>query len=426
MSMTAELIRSFATRTLSGLLLCFLAALPVAAAEKDRCEGTKKERRQKMALRDVTKAQLLEMQGPYASESIADRKHLADTVVRRLEREYENHMKTGAEFVYDILVLSGGGAKGAFGAGFMEGWGTLPPGPNARPDFDMVTGVSTGALISPYAFVGTDEAYTSVAQFFANPEENWVKKRGAFYFKKGHVSLFNNCHLQDMIRGAVNEQLVRSIAEETEDDRLLLIGTVNLDMGVGRVFDLGRESRLALEGGSFDRIHSILLASSAIPGVFPPIEIDGMFYADGGAASNLFVAGFARSNGPGARFVAKHPEAPLPKVRVWVLINGWLQPEPKVVQPRWLSISGQSLGILTGTTQLFALQLINTMAREARVERGWDAEFRLVAIPDDAFRDAPDEMFDQDYMIGLEELGRTMGADPSSWTREIPSAFWED
>jgi hypothetical protein len=150
-----------------------------------------------------------------------------------------------------------------------------------------------------------------------------------------------------------------------------------------------------------------------------------MLYADGGAASNLIVAGLARSNGPGARFVAKHPEAPLPKIRVWVLINGWLQPEPKVVQPRWLSVSGQSLGILTGTTQLFALQLINAMAREARVERGWDAEFRLVAIPDDAFRDAPDEMFDQGYMIGLEELGRTMGADPSSWTGEIPSAFWE-
>ena len=64
-----------------------------------------------MALRDVTKAQLLEMQGPYASESIGDRKHLADTVLRRLEREYENHVKTGTEFVYDILVLSGGGAK---------------------------------------------------------------------------------------------------------------------------------------------------------------------------------------------------------------------------------------------------------------------------------------------------------------------------
>ncbi len=150
-----------------------------------------------------------------------------------------------------------------------------------------------------------------------------------------------------------------------------------------------------------------------------------MLYADGGAASNLIVAGLASSSGPAAKFVAKHPEAPPLKVRVWVLINGWLQPEPKVVQPRWLSVSGQSLGILTATTQLFALHLIKAMVNEASVELGWDTEFRLVAIPDDAYRDAPDEMFDQDYMIGLEELGRTMGADPSSWTAEIPSAFWE-
>ncbi len=109
--MTPKWIRPFATRTLSALLICVLASLPVAAAEKERCEGTKKERRQKMALRDVSKAQLLEMQGPYATESIADRKHLSDTVSRRLEREYENHLKTGAEFVFDVLVLSGGGAR---------------------------------------------------------------------------------------------------------------------------------------------------------------------------------------------------------------------------------------------------------------------------------------------------------------------------
>ena len=151
-----------------------------------------------------------------------------------------------------------------------------------------------------------------------------------------------------------------------------------------------------------------------------------MLYADGGASSNLFLAGFERSGGPIARFLAENPDAPAPKVRIWVLVNGWLQPEPKVVQPRWVAVSAQSLDILTSTTQLFALQLINAMAHEARVERGWDAEFRLVAIPDDAFREASDEMFDKGYMIGLEELGRAMGADPSSWTGEIPSAFWED
>ncbi len=107
MNMTHEWIRTFATRTLSGLLICVLASLPVAAEEKDQCEGTKKQRRQKMALRDLTKAQLLEMQGPYASESIADREHLSDTVLRRLEREYENHLKTGADSTFSFCRAVG-------------------------------------------------------------------------------------------------------------------------------------------------------------------------------------------------------------------------------------------------------------------------------------------------------------------------------
>jgi len=419
-------MRRFAAGMLSGWLLLVIAVLPAAAKEKDRCEGTKRQRRQKMALRELTDEQLREMQADYAAESQADRRHLADTVLPRLERKYRDSRDSGAEFVYDILVISGGGAKGAFGAGFMEGWGAVPPGPDARPEFDMVTGVSTGTLIAPFAFVGTDEAYTSVVEFYANPEKNWVKKRGVFFFKKGHASLFNNCHLQDTIRGAVREPLVRALAEAAGEDRLLLIGTANLDMGVGRVFDLGRESRRALDDGSFDRTHSILLASSAIPGVFPPIEIDGLLYADGGASSNIFLAGLPRDNGPVARFIAMHPEAPAPNLRIWVLVNGWLQPEPKVVQPRWLSVSGQSLGVLTSTAQLFALQLVSTLAYEARVELGMDAEFRLVAIPDDALREQPEEMFDRAYMIELEEFGRTLGADPSSWTARIPSAFWEE
>ena len=410
---------------LLGMILILGTAVPGANAnEKDRCEGTKKQRRQKMELRQIGDEQFAATLDDYRRETRTDRQRIADTVLRRLERKYKNHLDTGSPFIYDILVLSGGGAKGAFGAGFMQGWGTIPPGPNARPQFDMVTGVSTGALISPFAIIGTDEAYTSVAEFYANPEKNWIRKRGDFYFKEGHVSLFNNCHLQDMIRDAVTEPLVRLLADAAEVDRLLLIGTVNLDAGGGRVFDLGHEARLALESEAFDRIHSILLASSAVPGIFPPMEIDGMLYADGGAASNLFLAGFSRNNGPIARFSARHPDAPTPKVRVWVLVNGWLQPVPAVTQPRWVPVAGAALDILMSTTQLFALELIRTLVYEARVERGLDAEFHLTAIPAEIPRNEALEMFDKGAMVEMEELGRARGADPSSWKKEIPSAFW--
>jgi hypothetical protein len=149
-----------------------------------------------------------------------------------------------------------------------------------------------------------------------------------------------------------------------------------------------------------------------------------MLYADGGAASNLFLAGFSRTNGPIARFAARHPDAPTPKVRVWILVNGWLQPEPAVTQPRWVPIAGNALDIMMSTTQLFALELIRTLVYEARVERGLDAEFHLTAIPAEIPRSEALEMFDKKAMVEMEELGRERGSDPSSWTDEIPSAFW--
>jgi hypothetical protein len=87
-------------------------------------------------------------------------------------------------------------------------------------------------------------------------------------------------------------------------------------------------------------------------------------------------------------------------------------------------VSESALGVLMSTSELFALELINTLVYEARVERGIEAEFRLTSIPSDAVTNKTDEMFDQDYMVELENLGRTLGADPTSWTSEIPSPFW--
>jgi len=411
--------------------LCFVLMLPlgsgVVEAKKgkadSKCEGTKKQRKQKMEKRDITDEQLAEMIAQYKQAVADEREQMKETMARRLGREYEKHQATGDPFVVDFLIISGGGAKGAFGAGFLEGWGTATSGSMARPEFDVVTGVSTGALIAPFAFIGTDEAYTSVVDFYANPEENWVKKRGMIKFLPHHVSMFNDCGLQDMIRATVDESVVQGLADAAAEDRLLLIGTTNLDAGMGRVFNLGREAQDALQGATYDRIHSILLASSAIPGVFPPIEMDGMYYADGGATSNLFLVAFPQEDGPAARFIERYPGAPLPKVRIWIIVNQQLLSKPAVTEPRWLSISGRALGTLTSTGQLFALDLIKTMVQQANDERGIEAELHYVAIPADAPEPATEAMFDKEYMLELEKLGRRMGADPSSWSDEIPSAY---
>ena len=113
----------------------------------------------------------------------------------------------------------------------------------------------------------------------------------------------------------------------------------------------------------------------------------------------------------------------MPKARVWIVVNQQLKPRHAVTQPRWISVSTRALDTLTSTTQLFALAIIRDMVHEARVEHGMDAELFLISIPDDAPENTTENMFDQNYMLQLEELGRQMGADPSSWTDVVPSAY---
>ena len=407
--------------------LCSALLFPLGSvaveAKKDRCEGTKKQRKQKLEKREITDEQLEEMIAQYGQRLVADYERMSQVVLRRLEREYEEHEKSGAPFVYDILVISGGGAKGAFGSGFLEGWGTITSASHARPEFDMVTGVSTGALIAPFAFIGTDEAYANIVEFYANPDPDWVRKRKGISYLPSRVSLTNTCHLHDTIRENVDRSITEAVAEGAAEDRLILIGVSNLDVGAGQIFDLGREAQEALSSGQLDRIHSILLASTAIPGAFPPIEMDGMYYADGGATSNLFIANFPGPDGPVARFKARHPEAPRLKFRVWAVVNQQLKPKHVVTSPRWLKISGRALSTLTSASQLFALSWLKDMARQATVERGLDTEFYFVSIPDGAPEQETKEMFDQEHMRALQELGREMGADPSSWQTEIPDAY---
>jgi len=404
-----------------GLAIALAAGVTGAATDPiGKCQGTKQQRKQKIPPRDLTKDRLEALINEYERVVAGEVEEMKSTALRRLDRVYEQSEASGTPFVVDVLVISGGGAKGAFGAGFLEGWGTIDEGPFQRPEFDVVTGVSTGALIAPFAFIGTDKAFATAAGFYANPEPNWVKKRGLIDIWPHHISLFNNCHLQDAIRNGLDPALVAAIADAAAQDRLLLIGTTNLDVGAGRIFDLTRAAREAHASGSYDRVHEILLASSAIPGVFPPIEMDGMLYADGGATSNLFILAF-----PGLfdSFLSEHPGANLPTIRVWVLVNQQLKPQHEVTEPRWISISDRALKTLTATDQLFALKILQDRARQVHEQWGIEVELHLVSIPQDAPATKTRDMFDPTYMRALEDLGRKMGADPSSWVDSIPSAY---
>jgi hypothetical protein len=341
---------------------------------------------------------------------------------RRIETEYRAALAApGAPpQSYDVLILSGGGAFGAFGAGFLDGWGSVSDPEFARPHFDSVSGISTGALIAPYAFIGSPAAYETLVTEYQNPGSDWVRKRGLIPFLPGNVSLYDVSELREHLRDAVTPELVAGLAEGGDEDRTLIVGATNVDYGVFRIWDAARIAREAPVEDAVDKIASILTASSAIPGAFPPVEIDDLLYVDG-AATMPVVGGLEDRSwlyAPDGQSVGSQFEGPPVRIRVWIVVNQKLRPDPKVVRSRWTSIAARSLEILLRTSMLQSIQDGETYVALIDRRPEFDAVLRYVAIPQDFGIPDSDQIFDARTMRALVDLGRQMGADPRSWRTE--------
>ena len=322
----------------------------------------------------------------------------------------------------DILILSAGGADGAFGAGFLQGWGEYYDPTLARPRFDRVTGVSTGALMAPYAMIGTDEAYATLADLYANPSPSWVKGSALLAVLGGKPALMNNSGLNRLVREQITPDILTQIAPAVDNAGIMLVGATNLDLGRFRVFDL---TKVAAEGNE-KLFEDIILASSAIPGVFPPVEVEGWNYTDGAAVANLFLGVdrdlIWREEGGPWWDAERDAELGTPKLRVrhWVIVNGKLRLDDEQIELKWSSVGRRGLQQLIQAANIRSLQQLEVMRRLA--SRRPDVEFEIywVAIPPEADLPESNGMFDKTYMRALLELGRTMGRDPSSWHTESP------
>ena len=323
----------------------------------------------------------------------------------------------------DILILSSGGPDGAFGAGVLEGWGQIEDPDLRRPDFDRVTGISTGALMAPYAMVGTDEAYHTLAEFYANPDPEWMTGSPLWAVLSNDSSLFDNTRLQETVREAITPEMLEAIGDRRDENALLLVGATNMDLGRFRVFDL---TQIAADGDE-QMFEDVMLASAAIPGIFPPMEVDCFTYGDGGAVANLFL-GVDRDliwrNEGGPWWTQQRVDAGVPRLRVrhWVIVNGKLNMDPSPTPHTWSDMGTRAISQMLRAANIRSLQQLDVMRRLA-VNRP-DVEFEVywVAIPPDAqLPEAdPDNMFDEGYMRALVELGREIGADPGSWHTESP------
>ena len=323
--------------------------------------------------------------------------------------------------VIDYLIISGGGDFGAFGAGFLKGWKTVPASdPLARPLFDIVTGVSTGALISPFAFLDDPAEDARIVNLYRNPRPDWVKLRPPLAILPYHVSLAAVPGLEREVKKDITRDMVARIADPANSERLLFVNTTNLDDASPEVFYLVPEARRALETGDLTRFQEILLASAGIPGAFPYRDIDGVMYVDGFLTANMtFGARVPEERRLPALWERLYPDDPMPKLRYWVIFNNQLHAVPTTVPARWIDITARAIEVSARANSLTSIRQLFLMAEVARLTLHADVEIRIIAIPDD-WRPPKPGTFVKETMNDLVDLGEKLGASPSSWVTEPP------
>lgn len=370
----------------------------------------------------VDAATLLQRRCAEDDQALADGRQMISRVVARAKRLQDQYSagQRSAKPVINVLVISGGGDWGAFGAGFLKGWSSVPKDdPLALPTFDIVTGVSTGSLIAPFAFLGDQASLDSVCNLYRNPKPDWIKKRGTFYFLPKNASFADISGLERDLRLHVTARMLRRIVEAGDEGRVLAVNTTDIDDGSAHVFDLAEEARRALDFGKPDRVYDVVLASCAIPGLFPFRMIDGDMHVDGGITGNIIYGGrIPEEDGMSAMWTRQYPGVTPPKVRYWVLFNNQLRPQPQVTEPRWTAVVTRSLETGTRASTVTAIRHLHAMAEIARLKHQGDVEVRVATIPDE-WKPPKPGAFVKETMNSLADVGQRMGADPSSW-RETP------
>ncbi len=333
---------------------------------------------------------------------------LVDALLRRAERRGDRTL--------DVLYLSGGGQHGAYGVGFMRGWKARLDEP--MPTFDLVTGVSTGALQSPLALLGTDAALDTLDTMYGRTALDGAPTIDALFWFRRSGGVLDVTKFRSMIERTTNRDLVDGLALAFAEDRRLVVATADLDLAVGRLWDVRQE--LAASPAGLARFRDLLQASSAIPGAFPPLMLDGHVHADGGSVSNLAIALDEPAlrelaGGLRARGLARS-EAPF-TLRIWAILNVWTHPAPMAISPsnrkaiesrgRWLMFYGQQLQGLAHLAQL---------ARAvSATEPGLAIEFRATSVPSElAGEPGSQALLDEGWMERLKKLGeeRAQGARP--------------
>ena len=313
----------------------------------------------------------------------------------------------------NLLALSGGQENGAFGAGLLVGWSER----GSRPQFKIVTGTSTGALAAPFAFLGSEYDWALKKIYTETRPRDVVGAKKFLLSAVNSDALMDNAPLFQSIVKYLDAKILDRIAQEYEKGRLLLVSTTNLDTGKMVIWNIGA---IAASGHPrrLDLVRKIVLASAAIPGLFPPVMIDVLLdqekhqemHVDGGTVSQVFLypPSLQLGNVLGREDDGARPTA-------YIIRNGRASPTPEKIERQTLAIAGRAIETMIASNGVGDLYRIYTTAQRDRID------FNLAMIGDD-FTQPYTTSFDHAYMVKLFEYGLRKGRDGYVW-QKVPPGF---
>ena len=304
-----------------------------------------------------------------------------------------------------FLAISGGGDNGAYGAGFLNGWTAS----GTRPEFKVVTGISTGALIAPFAFLGPKYDFVLERVYTSTAQKDIFKKRGFKALIWGD-SMADTAPLAHVIASYVTPEFLNEIAAEYAKGRVLLVGTTNLDSMEPVIWNL---TAIAANNDprSLALFRNIQLASASIPGAFPPVMVDvnlgGTRYqemhVDGGTVTQVFLY-------PPSIHVSESVQR---KRVLYIIRNARLDPDWSSTERRTMTIAARAIDSLTRTQGIGDLYRIYTTTNRDGID------FNLTYIPE-TFTTPHTEMFDTVYMKSLYDVGANAAKAGYQWQKYPP------
>ncbi len=329
----------------------------------------------------------------------------------RLRKIYAEELAAGGPIVETSLALSGGGPDGAFGAGILNAWTER----GDRPEFTIVTGISTGAIVALFAFLGPDYD-AALKEVYTTYDTDDFLIPTLFSALTGGSAASDTRRYRRLIESYVNDDLVARLGEEFRRGRVLLIGTTNLDAARPVIWNV---AAIAASGHPEAKtlIQDIIQASSAVPAAFPPVLIpveteDGKrhdeMHVDGGATQQVMLFS---------------PQFPIRRIdeelgvhfdrTLYVIMNNKLKRGYDPVRPRIVSIAGRAVSTLIGGSGTGDIYKIYAIAERDGIQ------LEVVSIPAD-FDLEPQELFDPTYMQSLYDLGYEMGLAGDFWHPRPP------